>query len=279
MNRLARATRGGVAAAVCCVAFVASSALAASIAEDGFDYSAGTIVGQEGGTGEWKGQWQGDSDLIVFPGGYAYVDDVGNVLTVEANHVETQSDPGSPKKVDRPLNIKLGETPETFWMSAILTGSSTDSVNNVSLGDGLFLGQGGKDTGSTTWRLSDQDGLVSDTGVSADGQSFFVVRVDFTDDDEQAWMWLDPELGLTPDIADADASGTIKSFEADFIQIQLEISGSAGVDEIRVGETFADIAPHTQPTPVPEPGTAQLVGLGLLGLTLYTRRRRAASPR
>jgi hypothetical protein len=276
IDRLASATLVGVATAVFCVTFVSSSAVAASIAEDGFDYSAGTIVGQDTGTGDWKDEWQGDADIIVFPGGYAYVDALGNVLLVEGSHVEVQAGVGSVKKVDRPLNINLGEVEETVWMSAILVGSSTDSINNVSLGDGLFLGQGGENTGSTTWQLSDRDDQVYDTGVSADSQEFIVVRVDFTDGDEQAWMWLDPELGFTPDIANADASGSIKSFEADFLQIQLEISGSAGVDEIRLGETFADIAPYTPAVPIPEPDTAQLVSLGLLGLSICVRRRSAS---
>jgi hypothetical protein len=273
MDRLARATLVGVAAAVFCVTFVSNSAVAASIAGDGFDYSAGTLAGQAAGTGDWKDEWQGDADIIVFPGGYAYVDALGNVLLVEGSHVETQVDVGSPQRVDRPLNIKLGEVDETVWMSAILVGSSTDSINNVSLGDGLFLGQGGENTGTTTWQLSDRDDNYYDTGVSADSQAFIVVRVDFADGDEQAWMWLNPELSTTPDIANADASGMIRSFEADFLQIQLENSGSAGVDEIRTGETFADIAPYMPPTPVPEPGTVELVSLGLLGLSICVRRR------
>jgi hypothetical protein len=234
MDRLARATLVGVAAAVFCVTFVSNSAVAASIAGDGFDYSAGTLAGQAAGTGDWKDEWQGDADIIVFPGGYAYVDALGNVLLVEGSHVETQVDVGSPQRVDRPLNIKPG---------------------------------------TTTWQLSDRDDNYYDTGVSADSQAFIVVRVDFADGDEQAWMWLNPELSTTPDIANADASGMIRSFEADFLQIQLENSGSAGVDEIRTGETFADIAPYMPPTPVPEPGTVELVSLGLLGLSICVRRR------
>jgi hypothetical protein len=272
MGRLAGATLRGAAAAVLFAALVSSPALAVSIAGDGFDYTAGTIVGQQGGTGNWRDEWQGDTDIFVFPGGYAYVDGSGNVLLVEANHVEVQVDLGSTQKVDRPLDIRLGQVDETVWISAIVDGSSTNAINNVSLGDGLFLGQGGENMGSTTWQLGDRDGLVSDTGVSSDGQQFIVARIDFTagDEQEQAWMWLSPDLSATPDVSTADASGLIKSFEADFLQIQLESAGSAGVDEIRAGDTFADVAPYA--APIPEPGPAALVMLGLLGMAISARR-------
>ena len=273
-GRLAGATLRGAAAALLFLALASSPALAVPIAGDGFDYTAGTIVGQQGGTGNWSDEWQGDTDIFVFPGGYAYVDGSGNVLLVEASHVELQVDLGSPQRVDRPLDIRLGQVDETVWISAIVDGSSTNAINNVSLGDGLFLGQGGENMGSTTWQLSDRDGLVSDTGVSSDGQELVVVRVDFTaGGDEQAWMWLSPDLSATPDVSTADASGLFKSFEADFLQIQLESAGSAGVDEIRTGDTFADVAPYAPPVPVPEPATAGLVSFGLFGLSIYARRR------
>ena len=73
----------------------------------------------------------------------------------------------------------------------------------------------------------------------------------------------------------ADASGAIKSFEADFIQMLLEVSTIAGLDELRVGYSYADVAPFTPPPSVPEPGTAGLLGLGLAGLSLGAQRRRA----
>ena len=112
--------------------------------------------------------------------------------------------------------------------------------------------------------------MVGDTGISSDSRVFLVVRVDFTTSgDELAWLWVDPLLDVTPTTASADASGTIKSFEADFIQMQLQVPALAGIDGFRGGTSFADIAPYTA---VPEPGTAGILGLGLIGLSMRARR-------
>ena len=246
-------------------------AFAVPIAYDDFAYGAGSLVGQAGGTGDWKDIWQGDSGVVVATGGYTYVDSLGNTLDVLGNRIESSFDSGSPNKVTRPLNNKLGLVDETIWLSAILDGTSTTSILNLSLGDGLFFGQGGKDFGGTTWQLSDQDGLVSDTGISSDSRVFIVVRIDFTaSGDEFAWLWVDPVLDTTPTTASADASGTIKSFEADFIQMQLQVPALAGIDGFRTGTSFADIAPFT--AAVPEPGTAAILGAGLIWLSMRTRR-------
>ena len=62
-------------------------------------------------------------------------------IAAAGGHVALDSDPGGFKKAERSLNGKLGETPSTFWLSVVFSGSSASSVNNVSLGDGLFFGQ------------------------------------------------------------------------------------------------------------------------------------------
>ena len=61
------------------------------------------------------------------------------------------------------------------------------------------------------------------------------------------------------------------SYTEGFSQLQLELNGTAGVDEIRVGDTFADVAPFTHLAP--EPGTAAMLAAGLLGLGIVGRRR------
>ena len=244
----------------------AGSATGAPIAYDGFDYSPGALEGNDGGTGDWKDKWSGDSDIEVVSGGWSYTDSLGQSLIVSGNRIGLDSGSDT-KKAERQITDKVGTTSETVWLSFLFEGSSATTINNVSIGDGLFVGQGGKDGGSSTIWLSDQDGLVGDTGISADSQSFLVARVDFTSGSEDVWLWVDPDLAAEPDIALADANGIAKEFEADFLRAQLSDT-SAGFDEIRFGYYWYEVLAEA-----PEPSTALMLGLGLAGLSLHARRQ------
>ena len=94
--------------------------------------------------------------------------------------------------------------------------------------------------------------------------------------DETAWVWVDPRLDVVPTLASANASGTIKSFEADFVQLQLQTPGLGGLDELRTGTSFADVAPFTA---IPEPGPAALLCFGAAGLAFAGRRPSAPCAR
>ncbi len=256
-----------VAPGLVLAALLAVRASAAPIAYDPFDYATGDLVGQNGGDGDWSSAWTGDDTIDVVLGGFTYTDSLGNPLEVYGNRIAIASG-NKTKKVERQINQTIGATTETLWLSFILAGSSGSAVNNFSLGDGLFVGQGGKDSGSTNFRLSDRDGLIDDTGVSAASQAFLAVRVDFQAGNEDVWLWIDPDLDLEPSTASADASGTAKNFNTDFVRAQLSDT-SAGLDEVRFGYNWWEIVKS------PEPETALLLGLGLAGLSFHSRRLQA----
>ena len=162
----------------------------------------------------------------------------------------------------------------TVWASAIFDGTAAVETHNIGLGDGLFFGQGSKDTGSSTWGLHDVNGLIGDTGISSVSSSFLVVRIDFSSSgDESVWMWVDPDLDAEPTTASAIVSGTASSFEADFVRVQLESAGDASLDEIRIGDLFSEVATH----PAPEPSTFLLVALGMGLLSARSRATHSVS--
>ena len=221
-----------------------ATALAINPTYEGFDYSTGSLEGEDGGSGEWKDKWSGDSQLQVKSPGLTHGDTSGNELVVDGNRLGTSSN--STKKSVRPLNNKVGEGTETVWVSVIIDGSGGNKRNNLSLGDGLFIGQGTKDSGTDRLGLSDADGLLDESGTTPDDPHFLVVRVDFSGGDEDAWLWIDPSLASEPSVGDADAeSNSVKEFSFDYVQIQMQRSSGTGIDEIRLGSTFSDVLPYT----------------------------------
>ena len=141
--------RLATAAALVSPLLLTQPASALLIAYDGFDYAAGDLLGQNGGTGDWKAPWTGDGEIDVILGGSSYVDTVPNALNVEGNRLEI------------------------------------------------------------------------------------------------------------------DVAGTAKAFETDFVRVQLETAVAATFDEVRIGDLYVDVTPHT--VMLPEPSTCVLLGMGLAG--------------
>ena len=91
-------------------------------------------------------------------------------------------------------------------------------------------------------------------------------------------MYLDPtdstESNYTP-AADILVASSDLAFSHHGAISNFTFSGGGHIpgsfDEVRWGETFADVTPFL--TPVPEPGTISLLALGLAGAAVMRRRR------
>lgn len=109
-------------------------------------------------------------------------------------------------------------------------------------------------------------------------------------DPDTVRIWINPLLDTLPSDASADITFNANDFNAangvatlglnrDFVMNRFRIFaggtngvtgyGSIEMDEIRVGEQFADVTPYTA---VPEPAFGAMVGLGVLAVLLKRRR-------
>jgi hypothetical protein len=246
--------------------FSNSSAKATLIAEEEFNYGAGALAGQNGGTG-WSGAWtvSGAGGAVTTPG-FSFTDSSLNVLQtagLKANFADGNNGNFrlpilSPDDVGTTLYISfLGQitTPGTGYAGVSLFQGGAEN---------LFLG---KPNASANWGFDTKGTNTKFTGtVPVTTLSLMVFRIDFGATTTVS-MYINPTLGTEPTVADVTA--TRGAFTWDTIRIQSGGGTSGGVDEIRIGDTYASVTPT-----VPEPGgiAALLGGTALLGVV---RRRRA----
>ncbi len=190
------------------------------------------------------------------------------------------SDQYSEKRIDRGIvylsfllrrdsssgNIEVALTNRGFFSTAPTNGDQF-SLNIAGSNNGTY--QLNYDTGADSSLYSAAiNGAVSSIGTT----HLFVVRIDFgTGDDATATqtidVWADPTAlgGVAPTpTTTVSFVGRDEGFRA--ISVYLgDSSGTASLDALRIGDSFASV------TPVPEP--TALAGVGLMGLLALRRRR------
>jgi hypothetical protein len=269
----------GVAAALCAGMLAARPAQAVLVAYDGFDYATGDLAAQNGGSGFTNAWTRANGTGSVVTGGLTYTDSQGNQLAVSGNHAFFSGVSGN-GDFSRDIAMQGATDGVTTWWSFISQRLSPHATNDENLArasslqirntvtttpsvERLAVGKGTTASPSvtSTWSMlhSGAVGNAVQTTKPILDQAFLVVRIDHAGDstvaDTGAWLWVNPRLDQVPNIANADASYTSTTTPAaidfSFNRIRAFAGNTASgsvyaemsIDEIRVGTTFADVAP------------------------------------
>lgn len=270
-----------------CLAFatlsliVAGAAEAALLAYDGFNYApAGSSLQGQGvvpGSGfstPWvpggfnasnHTNYKAASVSLTYPG-----------LVTSGNRMSTES-LGAIGGLVRSFPQPFGTTNQTVYFSFLMQPTGTlhgGAFNgfcglylNAATGNDIYAGKpGGGSIGSYVIENRGGSGQVASNVATEIGKTaLLVVKAELTGGADRFTLYVNPTPGGPEPAAGLVRTGTDVG---GITGITLYSTGAYSLDEIRVGQTFADV------TPTPEPTTAMLLALG--AAALGRRRSRSA---
>jgi len=266
---------------VALTAMLASSASAALLLYEGFDYTAGedtlTNSANVGGTG-WTGGWssntsRGVADVASGSLSYGTLQTTGNSAGIDIG-LDTRKGTYDFDSVIRNLGGVINST-ANYWVSYLINLDPANvPVNGTSVGvtfGTVFFGRCDNDktlppSFTDQWQVGD---VMTPTTVTT-GTHLVVGKFGTDGDLWTQYIWIDPSTsslgGL--DLTTASANGFYALGDTDTLaSVVIGGPNASVIDEIRVGESYADV------TPIPEPASILLLVSGLVGA--YKLRRRS----
>lgn len=253
-----------------------SSALAALIAYDGFNYSSGSVVNNMDGGSGWSGAWSAAQTTVTYPGlsypGLA----TGGGAAVPAAQLGVARVDG---RFFPTIASDLSGGVTTFWMSMLMRTTAfpmTPDACGIGIGDAVI----GFDPAISSLGVSRYgifptfryaDPVLSTKQVAYGETVFLVVRVDLEDYvsaggiNGTTTLFVDPSPGdVAPDVAGVSLRRNLYQVGA----FSIQYSNSLIYDELRIGNTYLDVAPGQD---VPE--TSAVLGtVGTLAISLFRPR-------
>lgn len=260
---------------LCATVAGTGSASAALLAYEGFNYGSpgADLVGQNGGTG-FSGPWVAGGFNASISNNFDR-----NSLSIPASGLSTSG--GSVlagvrndaiSGVSRTLTTSLGSVGTTAYVSAVLQPAGVIGAGLYSGFFGLtlesptepeiFVGKPG--SGTNNYAIEERGGSnqrVTTTAAVVGQPMLLVLKAEFKAGADTFTLYLNPTPGAPEPASGFVLNATVGSVSA----LTLYSTGAFSTDELRVGQTFADV------TPVPEPSLAALVWLGMMGA--FMRRR------
>ncbi len=219
------------------------------IAYEGFDLAQGEngLASSSGGTTSsgWSGIWTNTS--VDVAAGLTY----SNLVTADGAARLDAANSGAFR------GFTSGFNTGTVWISFLSVVSNAASYAGISLMNGfgnerLFIGD--TDSGTNWGFQSTGLGAAFTSAVGATNQAFMVVRLDWNvgvTNNDNLYLWVNPALDAEPLLGTTSASqlgininpaGSVEFIR--YLRIQQgEATDNAIFDEIRIGRSWADIAP------------------------------------
>gem|GEM_PF-7108009 len=215
------------------------------LVHDAFDYPEGAVTGRGGGLG-WSEAWTRDGEsCAVVEGSLGYTDGAANALRVSGSRLDTAG-----PATTRSFRGVAGGPLSDAWISFLYRLPSSNSLYegvNFYLGTTpVFAVSNPSTTPGPGITLNDfvSGGGVA-TGTGSFGATHFIV-LHLSDGggpggEDQVELFIDPPL--TGPVAAPDGVILGAGLEFDRLRVAGQSGASLEVDELRIGETFLDVAP------------------------------------
>jgi hypothetical protein len=202
------------------------------VAYEGFDYSNGTNISNQGGGSGWSSNWvanyYGNSSMYVYSSGYSY-----SGLTTNGNRLEWGgSGQYQPHAVKRSVSSPNSGIVYFQFISDFrsTSGGGTDNIRFYK-GGALKGGVGGNGSPHTINILDSGLSNGISSGSAIGDRSLVIMRINY--DLNTTELWVNPNLSnfdyANPSSADAQAS-----YDIEFDLIELVFRSGASIDEISV---------------------------------------------
>jgi hypothetical protein len=234
-------------------AFCIGSALsirAAQLVHEPFDYVAGSnLTAQTGGSG-WTAGWTQDGQTCVTgAAGLSYVDGSGRILNVSGKRADTTG-----TATTRNFRTVAGGPFTGVWISFLYQLSASNAKFE---GVSFYRGSSATPVFSVNSPSADATARITLTNNLTGGSvntlkgtfgtthfiALHLTEAGGAGGTDRLEAFIDPPLATVPTTADGTIDGT--NFDFDIIRIAGQDGATLLVDELRIGNTYADVAPYT----------------------------------